>query len=57
MAVSINWGSFLVGVLRIGALLVGVFIRALIFWKLPYQGRTWVFVCSNDILTPSNVLQ
>ena len=36
VAVSMNWGVRFAGVLSIGALLVGVFIRASDFGKLPY---------------------
>ena len=36
MDVSIKWGVLLVGVLRVRALLFGIYIRAPVFWKLPY---------------------
>ena len=36
MAVSVNWGVYVLGVHITRALLFGVYIRAADFWKLPY---------------------
>ena len=44
MAVSRSWGSFFVGVLKIGALPFGIYIKAPDFGKLPYgSGRCFEF--------------
>ena len=41
MAFSVNWGPFLVRVLIIRSLLLGVYVRALDFWKLPHADSIW----------------
>ena len=47
MAVSVNWGSFFLGVLIMKALLFGVYVRAPDFWKLHNslaRRATWMLV-------------